>query len=504
MKDSQFSGLRAYLWPVTGRETKKVLPLALIMFFVLFNYTMLRDVKDSLILAARGCGAESISFLKFWGTLPSAIIMMAIYSKLSLSLSKPALFRTIVISFFAFFALFGYVIFPNADILHGSPEWIDSIRAQYPRLRYMLPLVANWGFALFYIFSELWGSFGLSILFWQLANEITRISEAKRFYPLFGLIANFGVILSGQILVIITSMGDHLSPNERWSESLKWIIPGLLLAFLAILYFHNWIQKNVLTDATLYSPEESAGLKSKKKTKLSFAASMKIVLSSKYLGFLSLLILGYGMTVNFLDVTFKDQLKTLYQGDPTSMTKFLGYYSTATGIVSVVLMVIGANMTRILSWRTCAMVTPVAMLLAGSLFFGIITFQSEAAEILGGIISPVRLAVLVGASLVILMKGAKYSLFDPTKEMAYIPLDDNLKTTGKAAVDGVGSRLGKSSGGLLQQAFFILSTTATQVSIAPYLAFTLIFVSLIWIYSANRLSSMFEEKVSEQKSRILT
>jgi hypothetical protein len=45
-------------------ELKKILPLGLIFFFVLFSYTILRDTKDVLVVTAPKAGAEIIPFLK--------------------------------------------------------------------------------------------------------------------------------------------------------------------------------------------------------------------------------------------------------------------------------------------------------------------------------------------------------------------------------------------------------------------------------------------------------
>ncbi len=496
----KFAPLRAFLWPVTKREIKKVLPLALIMFFVLFNYTILRDVKDALLLTAHGCGSESFSFLKTWGTLPFAILLMSCYGKLATIISKPALFRTTIFFFLGFFVILGYLVLPNTDIFHASPEWIDSMAIAYPNIRYITALIGNWSFALFYIFAELWGTIGLSVIFWQLANEITRVREAKRIYPLFGLIANFGVILSGGLLVFLTKIHSHItSTQERWGKVLNWIILGLVIAFCTILYLHNWIQNNVLTDKELYDPEE-VGVKKKSKVRLTFSESIKIVFRSKYLGFITLLLLGYGMTINFVEVTFKSQVKILFASNPSDITSFYGWYSTVTGTVAVFLMVIGANMTRKLSWKTCALVTPLVTLITGSIFFLLILFREQASFLLGALnISPVALAVFVGAGLVVLTKGAKYSIFDPTKEMAYIPLDDQLKTQGKAAVDGIGGRLGKSGGGIIQQIFFVISPVATQMTIAPYLGLILVLVSLAWVYSVLGLSKLYEQKRKEMQ-----
>lgn len=46
------------------KTIKKLLPLGLMLFCILFNYTILRDTKDVLVVTAPNSGAEIIPFLK--------------------------------------------------------------------------------------------------------------------------------------------------------------------------------------------------------------------------------------------------------------------------------------------------------------------------------------------------------------------------------------------------------------------------------------------------------
>ena len=111
--------------------------------------------------------------------------------------------------------------------------------------------------------------------------------------------------------------------------------------------------------------------------------------------------------------------------------------------------------------------------------------------------SPVVLAVLFGQAQNIMSKSTKYSLFDPTKEMAYVPLDQESKVKGKAAIDVVGARLGKSGGALINQGLII--AFGSLAAITPYVAGILFLIIFVWIYSAKSLGKLYGKLTAEKE-----
>eukprot|EP00798_Chlamydomonas_sp_ICE-L_P016288 gene16288-22475_t len=98
----------------------KILPLALMFFCILFNYTLLRDVKDVLVITAQGSGPEVIPFLKAWVDLPVAIGFTVLYAKMANVMTAEALWYTIIIPFVLFFGSFAAFMYPNREFLHPT------------------------------------------------------------------------------------------------------------------------------------------------------------------------------------------------------------------------------------------------------------------------------------------------------------------------------------------------------------------------------------------------
>jgi AAA family ATP:ADP antiporter len=141
---------------------------------------------------------------------------------------------------------------------------------------------------------------------------------------------------------------------------------------------------------------------------------------------------------------------------PESMaySSFLGKFSQVTGAATIGMMVAGHTIFKRFGWGGAAKMTPAVLLGTGVAFFSLVLAPDvwKPVTTLFGT-TPLMLAVLVGALQNVITKSTKYALFDPCKEMAFIPLSPEEKTKGKAAIDVIGNPLGKSGGSMIQQVF---------------------------------------------------
>lgn len=494
--EQEFGKWRSRLWPIHSYELKKLVPMVFMFFLILFNYTFLRDTKDTLLV--QFCSAAAIPFVKVYGTVPLAILFLIGYSKMSNVLSREKLFYWSIIPFIAWFALFPVLIYPNLEALAPSAS-ADALATILPaKLQTVAEIYRYWPIPIFYIMSELWGSVCLSLLFWGFANQITRVNEAKRLYPLFGLFGNLALIISGPMIVWLSRFGGQAeNAREAYGTALYFLMGVVVAAAFVIMGIYRWINRNVLTDPR-FMPTSDQVKKKKSKPKMSLMQSFAYLARSKYLLCLAILVIGYGFAINLVEVTWKGQLQQQFP-NPSDYCQFMGIFSMMTGLITIFMMLfVGGNVMRRFGWRAGAIFTPMMLLVTGIGFFAFIIFRDS----LGGIVSlfsttPLFLAVVFGAIQNILSKGAKYSLFDPTKEMAYIPLDDEQKVKGKAAIDVAAARIGKSGGSLVQQ--FLIGTIGFA-AMTPYVAALVLCVVLVWIGAANALSKLFHQANAKREA----
>ena len=217
-------------------------------------------------------------------------------------LTKRSLFYTTCIPFFIFFFLFDAVIYPNRGTIQPSLETVQSmlgIGAGSSSAKAIFALLlSNWTSALFYIIAEVYSSVSVGILFWQYANDVVSLTQAKRFYPLFSQMSGLAPIFAGQYVV------RYASQSKDFGESLHRVTKMITFSGVMICTFYklsnDYIDKT--TPKVVDEDEDSSGggkaTIKKKKAKMSMVESAKFLASSEYLRLIAALVLGYGKKKN--------------------------------------------------------------------------------------------------------------------------------------------------------------------------------------------------------------
>ena len=490
MTDKNFGFWRSIAWPVHRNEIKKIVSMGLMFFFLCICYSMLRNLKDSVNLAASG--AEAIPFIKVWAMLPGAIIGTWFYTKLRSFFSRENVFYILVSSFVSYYLLYAFVFYPNSEALQLTT--LDTyLKGVLPSgFSGFISMISNWSVTLFYIISELWSVIVLTVLFWGFANDITPLTQAKRCYGLLNLGSNMAPIFGGGLgllakSIISTSKGADPMQQSLTSE----VVLVSIFALFAMGLFY-WINRQVVPFEPGAVDSHAESVKNSNKKRLSIRDCIRYISKSRYLTCLALIVLGYSIAINFTDVLWKAQLKKQFTTD--EINTHMNQVTIGIGCIATIGGLLFSIMVRRLGWTFVAMLTPAVMVLMAIGFFSFIFFENAltgfAVSFFG--VTPLIMTVYFGSLQNCLSKAGKYSVFDASKELAFLALPPEARIRGKAAIDGLGLGIGKSGASLTYQALILV--TGSIALTTPFIAGILMVVFAAWIFSVKHISKEFKVK----------
>ena len=434
-------------------ENMKHLSLVGMLFSKLTVYTIVRDTKDVLLVTS--CGAEAIPFMKTWFNFPLSILSILYFTFLvNKGLSSKWIYRYTYLPIAALYSFVGLVLYPNRALIQ------PTINIVHPYIHPVFAAISNnWVSGLFYSLSSIWGSTVISLLFWMIANEYTDMKKAKEIYPLFGFLANFALIFAG---VMITQFGS-IYVND-WDMNMRMLM-SMTFMFSCISYS---------CFEYLVGHFEPTNIVSKmKKSKLRLRDGLLNMWKEPFIRDMVLIIACYGSCIALYETCWKQYMK-VYFDSPVAYSKFMGMISYTKGLFTMFMMVVSSFTLKRMKFTHSLLITPIALSGIGVLFFMGILFDVDKSII-----------VYLGAVMGICTKALKYSFFDPNKEIAYMPMSQEIKTKGKATIEVISNPLGKSGSSMILQGMILLCGTLTDA--LPMIALYFVIVCCVWIYAVDNL-----------------
>lgn len=467
--------------------------MLIIYALIVFNYSILKTTKDTLVMTAKASGAGTIPFIKVWVLMPMTLFVTYLYTKIANKYRREQIFYIMMSLFVGFFAIFAFVLYPFQNFIHPH-QLADALQSYLPEgAQGLIAMLRNWSFTLFYVMSELWGTTIMTVLFWGFANEVTSVSDAKRYYAILGVGANIATMLAGEAIGYLSSGAFSLPiyKGDSWGQSLSLISVVIVFSGLASMFLFRYVNLSFFAND---ARAEQGRAEQPEKMRMGMRKNFAYLARSRYLIYIAIIVLSYNISLNMIEVVWKDQVQQLYP-NPTEQNAFYGKVIWWIGAMSTILsLAFTGPVTRRFGWTVSALVTPVILLVSGALFFFCHYFRQTPflhhfSSVLGA--TPLMLIVLIGSIQNIFSRACKFTFFDTTKEIAFIPLSPESKLKGKAAIDGVGSRLGKSGSGLIHQSLIITLGSVSMSTPVVGVFLGLFFIG--WISAVKSLGKQFDE-----------
>jgi len=453
------------------------------------NFTMLRSMRSTLVVADLGGSSKYIPFFELFGTLPGAFLLTYILAKL---LSKYNLKKVFLLTIGTFLGLFLILAFGVYPLL---PDWTAYFHgASWIPYHETFERGVNHFFSLsFFVLAELWKVALVTILFWGLVNQYVPIDEAKVAYAPIMLASSIGAILAGPCISFCSSdffTKTLIFSTNPWTQAL--LLMTLLMTISGILaaLCYNILFKELSRKGETLKEEVS-------KPKFSVTESLKMCFSSPYLILLSWIVVVEYIAYCLGEIIFLDVLKKRYP-NPIEYCQWLGVLSSwCGGLTAFSALVLTPWVLKNFKWVMASIITPFCVLITQALFFFVLLLNPEKFNLFGWThLEWVNYLILFGSIQYALCRAAKYTLFDSSKELAFVVLPRDEKMKSKLVIDGIGSRLGR--GGASFFSIFFTYLAGGVVASAPIAGTFAVAMTISWLFATKRLGKYFHGK-TEQK-----
>jgi AAA family ATP:ADP antiporter len=325
--------------------------------------------------------------------------MLFIFNLIVSSVKKESLFA-IVACFYAsiFFAIALALQLKLPTVDHCLVNWIPG-------------KLVGW---ILYWSIESFGSIIVGAVFWAFVSNSTKTESAKRGFPMIFLFGQVGQLLgAGLVTAFAISSGKVMI--LVFSSGLILLIP-ILMKF----YTRNLPESEAQGD----------GQNKNKKKQTSAIEGLRLIVTKPFLAGVAIVTTIYEIVGTIMEYQFY-VISSLAYPVAEEFASFLGFFSTSTAIISIFFSIFGTGyFLRNLGVSFSLLAFP--SLLALTVFFLIF--------------KPTIWAFFVS---MIIFKSLNYTLNNPVKELLYLPTSTDIKYKAKSFIDGLGSRMTKSMGSII-------------------------------------------------------
>lgn len=518
-------------------ELRKFTIIFIISNLVVFNFVMLKPLREANLLSNLGPQALPIAKIAF--VMPASFIFMFLYNKLSNFMSARQMF-------IFFVSLFGLCFFIYAVI----PAYNSAILAY-----------------LFVAISESWSTVVFGTCMWAFFNDICTVDQAKRFYVLVSgvqigaiigtssskwFVSTFGSHFDSALLLLISffcltivfilsTFTKTLAPiqidveeSNKSSLNINSLIRGFLtsniffitaLASTLLLPFYFAVALFVLL-LVIKSLVDYKGLK--KVLEHIFSTRVLVILASIVIIFNINLVLSIISSAFLLLLTFIKSRIPLERAERSEILEGMKLIYGSKYLTLILILTIAYNFTIVVTefiWNVnikkyYVSKKDIFLFKTGVIFYTNLISSILSLFLSGGLINYVGIGTALtlfplvfgmsttmyfllfmtpftGAVQWILVKVSKYALADPAKQTLFIPTTKEERYKAKSVIDIVGARGGKAFASIFTLIFLtpivIAGGELTEVmgKLSSFSYPILMSVTVIWIVSAIWISNIF-------------